>query len=146
MVGRMTTKQYLSQAIRLDALINAKLEQKKHCLDMALKITSDTTSEVVQLSKSETKIQICIEKLDKLEREIQDNISKMIDLKREIQGVIDRVEPIECKIILTLRYLNGMQWGQIAAEMSFSWRSTHRMHSKALGMIDLGEVIHNVEK
>lgn len=138
----MTTKQYLSQAIRLDALINAKLEQKKHCLDMALKITSNTTSEAVQSSKSETKIQICIEKLDKLEREIQDDIDKLIDLKREIQGVIDNIPSIEYRTLLSLKYMNGYSFEEIAPLMFYSVSYVrHKLHSDALKHVPQCSVI-----
>ena len=76
----METKEYLSQLKLLDQRINSKIEQKRQTLELATKVTTDTTYDRVRGSSYGNKVLDCIEKLDMLEREITADIDRLVVL------------------------------------------------------------------
>lgn len=49
----------------------------------------------------------------------------------DIERAIDALPPTE-RLLLRLRYLQGLSWEAVCVEMSYSWRQVHRLHAKAL--------------
>lgn len=39
------------------------------------------------------------------------------------------------RTIMGLYYIDGLSWEEVCARMKYSWRQTHRIHSKALGRL-----------
>jgi len=66
-----------------------------------------------------------IEKINKLE-EVR------IEIMNEITDVINAVEDDTEQTLLSLRYLKFKTWEEIATELHYSWRHTHRIHKQAL--------------
>lgn len=65
---------------------------------------------------------------------------KLAEMTRElldIERAVDALPPTE-RLLLRLRYLQGMSWEAVCVEMSYSWRQVHRLHAKALA--DLRDV------
>lgn len=54
---------------------------------------------------------------------------------------IRRVEDDNQRALLMCRYIKGMRWEEVASELGYTWRWTHKMHSKALDAIDIKEDI-----
>ena len=48
-----------------------------------------------------------------------------------IEKAIKKLEPRERRLV-RLRYIDGLNWEQVAVEMDYSWRQMHRIHSDAL--------------
>ncbi len=138
----MTTKEYLSQAFRLDQRINSKLEQVSSLRDLATKATASIHAERVSGTKQRSPMENAIVKLIDLEHEIDADIDKLVDLKREIIEVINSVEQPEYHLLLELRYLSYKTWEEIAEMMNYSWRNIHYVHGKALRAIDLDNSLH----
>ena len=65
-------------------------------------------------------------------------LNRQIDARIEIDAVIQAVEDDRYKELLEYRYLDGRSFEWIASVMHYSWRHTHRIHSAALDMIDIG--------
>ena len=74
-----------------------------------------------------------------IEDEIKADIDKLVSLKKEVSDVINAVEPVECRMLLELRYLCFHTWEDIAAEMNYTVRNVHLLHSKALGLVHVPE-------
>ena len=51
-------------------------------------------------------------------------------LKR-IEDAIAELEPVERRL-MRLRYIDGLEWHQVAVRISYSWQQTHRIHARAL--------------
>lgn len=51
---------------------------------------------------------------------------------KEITDRIEQLSDEDEKDVLMYRYIKLMKWEDIAAKMSFSWRHTHKIHSRAL--------------
>lgn len=133
----MKAKEYLSQAMWLDRIINNKLEQKEELEALAKRTTVDFTQEKVSGGRATTSpIEDATVKLIDLSNEINDDIDRLIDLKEQIAGTIDKVDDFRYRLILEMRYIKGMLWKDISRDIGFDRRWVMRLHSRALKEID----------
>jgi seryl-tRNA synthetase len=132
----MTTKDYLSQAYRIDQRINSKLEQVQSLRELATKATATLNDSPVSGSRNVHSMSDIIDKMIDLENEINDDIDQLVDLKREIMTVIKRVENPEHQTLLELRYLCFKSWEHIAVAMNYNSRHVFKMHDAALQKVD----------
>lgn len=128
----MTTKEYLSQAYRIDQRINSKLEQVASLRVLATKATSTISDNLPSGSQNVQAMEDIIVKIIDLENEINKDISTLVDLKREIVGVIKRISNPEYQTLLELRYLCFYSWEKVAVEMEYDLRYVHKLHKKAM--------------
>lgn len=103
--NKMTAKQYLLQAYRLDERINSKLEQLGQLKMMATNITSNLSEICVQKTRNNHQIEDTIVKIVEQEQEIDDEIDALVDLKAEILHMVDKVPGIDHRLLLENRYL-----------------------------------------
>lgn len=132
----MNTKEYLSQAYRIDQRINSKLEQVHSLRDLAAKATATLTDMPRNLSPNIHRMEDVIAKMVDLESEINADLCRLIDTKHEIVTVVKCVENPELQTLLELRYLCFKTWEQIAVEMHFDLRWVHRLHNRALNEVE----------
>lgn len=128
----MTTKEYLSQAYRIDQRINSKLEQVASLRALATKATSTISDNLPSGSQNVQAMEDNIVKIIDLENEINKDIGTLVDLRREIVGVIKRMSNPEYQTLLELRYLCFYSWEKVAVEMDYDLRYMHKLHRKAL--------------
>ena len=128
----MTTKEYLSQAYRIDQRINSKLEQVASLRALATKATSTISDNLPSGSQNVQAMEDIIVKIIDLENEINKDIGTLVDLRREIVGVIKRISNPEYQTLLELRYLCFYSWEKVAVEMEYDLRYVHKLHKKAM--------------
>lgn len=129
----MNAKEYLSQAIWLDQMIDSKLEQLSILKSLSMKVTSSFTKEKISGGSIEvSKMENTIVKVIDLENEINGDIDRLVDLKRDIQKTINQMDDINQQLLLELRYLNAKGWDDIATQMGYDPRTVFRIHGKAL--------------
>jgi hypothetical protein len=135
---KLSAKDYLSQAYRIDQRINSKIEQVQSLRDLATK-ASATLSDVPPSkgTRNVHRMEDVIAKMVDLESEINGDLTRLINLKHEIVTVIKCVESPELQTLLELRYLCFWTWEQIAVAISYDLRWVHRLHTKALDEIDI---------
>ena len=129
----MNAKEYLSQALWLDQMIDSKLEQLATLKSLAMKVTSSFSKEKIcggNIEKS--KMESTIVKVIDLENEINADIDRLVDFKKDIQDTINKMDDINQQLLLELRYLSGKGWDEIAASMGYDPRTVYRIHGKAL--------------
>ena len=131
----MTAKEYLSQAFHIDQRINSKLEQIQSLRDLLTKTGPNLTDMPKNPNKGASKTEDYILKIVDIESEIDRDIDQLLSLKSEIMGVIKDVDDADCQMLLEERYLCFATWERIAADMNFSVRNVHNLHSKALSMV-----------
>lgn len=51
---------------------------------------------------------------------------------QKIERQIRQMEDEKEQEVLRLKYIRGMEWEEVAIEMGYTWRHTHRIHSSAL--------------
>lgn len=133
----MTTKEYLSQAYRIDQRINSKLEQIVSLRELATKATSTLSDTPPSGSRNVHSMEGIIVKMMDLENEINKDIDTLVDLKREFVFIIKKINNPEYQTLLELRYLCFKTWEQIAVEMGYSLQHIFRIHDKALKNISI---------
>ncbi len=128
----MTSKEYLSQAYRIDQRINSKLEQIKNLRELATKATSTISETGVCDSGNKQRMESNVVKIVDLERKINEDIDMLIEVKKGIMAMIKKVENPEYQTLLELRYLCFKRWEQIAVEMGYGIDNIYKMHQKSL--------------
>lgn len=68
------------------------------------------------------------EQIEKLGKERLETAEVYTRIERQIRQMENETE----KEVLRLRYIRGMKWEEIAAEMGYSWKQIHRIHGSAL--------------
>ena len=135
---KLSAKDYLSQAYRIDQRINSKIEQVQSLRDLAKK-ASATLSDVPPSkgTRNVHRMEDVIAKMMDMESEISADMKRLLNLKHEIVTVINCVESPELQTLLELRYLCFKTWEQIAVVLHFDLRWVHRLHNRALNEIEL---------
>lgn len=64
----------------------------------------------------------------------REKCTQLIDAQAEIETMIDNLEPTERRLV-RYRYLDGMTWEEVCVAMNYSWRQTHRIHSRLIGRL-----------
>jgi len=100
---KLSAKDYLSQAYRIDQRINSKIEQVQSLRELAGK-ASATLSDVPPSkgNRNVHRMEDVIAKMVDLESEINADLTRLINLKHEIVTVIKRVESPELQTLLEL--------------------------------------------
>lgn len=134
----MQAKLYLSQAYRIDQLIQSNEQELADLKELSVSISGiDTSKDVVQTSPSgDATYTRIIERIDELERVIKNDIERLLKQKLEIKKVIDSVPDNTEKLLLHLRYLQFMTWCEVCETMHVSTRTVRRIHAKALDKVD----------
>ena len=66
---------------------------------------------------------------------IQQKTEALFSIKIELFGCIMLLKKREHRILLTLRYLNGLTWEEIADILEVDVRHVYRLHKEALGCV-----------
>lgn len=131
----MTVKEYLKQAMYLDALINSKVRQAEHLRSLTTKVTTTYSDQGVSSEHDNKRLEKTIAKIIDLEREINDDIDTLIDLKIEITAIISQVTDIKQRLILEKRYLDFESWEQISCDLKYDIRHIRRLHNESIKKI-----------
>lgn len=68
------------------------------------------------------------EQISKLIRERYERAKLRADIENSIRAMSNEDE----QSVLRLRYIKGLKWEAVSSEMGYSWKQTHRIHSRAL--------------
>ena len=129
----MSAKEYLRQLRRLDFEIKAKLDECEWVRHMATRANVNLSSERTSGGRRATsKVEDCVVKLVMLEESLHRDIAYLAKLKNEAIGKINSLQLSDYRTLLTMRYVIGRSWEEIAVNMSFSYRHTLRIHGAAL--------------
>lgn len=135
--NKMTAREYLGQAYRLERKISSRLMQIALLRSSVQNITAAFSDVRVQTSQDGSRMEKRLLKIYDREKEIDAEIDRLIDLKSEIQRVIDAVPDPEYNYLLELRYLCFYNWKDIAGIMGYSENYIFKMHRKALALVEV---------
>ncbi len=133
----MTAKEYLSQAWRVDRMVNAKLKQVRALRTQAELAVSIVSGMPVGGTRNTHRMEDIIVKLLDLESEINADIDKLVALKRDIVTVIRQVPNDDYRELLELRYLAFLPWGEVADDMRYNKDYIFALHRKALSAVNI---------
>ena len=140
----MTTKDFLSQAYRIDRMVKAKLEQVMSLRELSTNATATLSDLPKNATRNVHRMEDIICKMLDLEAEINADIDALVDLKRDIMTAIKGVANEDYRTLLELRYLCFKSWIEIAEDLRFSKDHIFTLHRKALLAIKL--TVNGVEK
>ena len=134
---KLSAKDYLSQAYRIDQRINSKIEQVQSLRALAEKATATLSHTPPGGTRNIHRMEDIIAKMVDLENTINADLNRLVDLKREITTVIKCVAAPELLTLLELRYLSYKTWEEIAVGLHFDIRHIYRMHGRALKEVEI---------
>ena len=129
----MKAYRYLSQVLRLNRKINAKLEEKAQILDMVTKITP-TISDMPKGGGNHDKIGDAVARLVAVEHEINRTIDKFVDTRDEILRTLEGL-PDKEYTVLHGYYIQGQTVEAIADGWQpepMSVRNAYRIKARGL--------------
>lgn len=138
----MTAKEYMEQARYLDMQINSKIEQVRTLNELATKVTTVYSDMPHSPNRNTGRMEETIAKIIDLESEIDRDIDALVDLKQEVKTAISKVEDEKYRVLLELRYINQKSWEEIANQLGYDLRYTHKIHGRALPKITVPEKRH----
>ena len=127
-------KYYLNQVYKIEKMLKM-LEREYNQKVKEIDNISISNSEI-KLNSIASKVENKVIELLALENDIKEcKIKKEVAID-EISKVIDKVDDETLKKLLKLRYLEFRKWDSIAEILNYSEQHTHRLHNKALKIID----------
>ena len=132
----MTTKQWLSRALRIDGEIYSLMETRDREKQKLTSITAKLTGDPVKTTHDPHKF----DRLVELNAAIDKLIDNQIAIKTEIITAIGLLNKPIYRRILLLKYVDGMTLPAIAEAVHISQRHTERLHGRAL--VEMGAVIN----
>ena len=108
------------------------LEDRLLEIDTKLQKTTNTLqTDIVQTTKDSDKWTLLIQKRMDVEELIKAEICNGLEEMEYIENIISTLDERE-KLLMRLRYIEGMMWEEICVKMRYEWRNTHRIHAEAL--------------
>ena len=126
-------KEYLSQAMKLDDLIDSSLRDIAYWRGKAS--TASGSSFDVRYNPNrptEAPFVRCIEEIDEIQRNTAELAEQYIKLRYEISRRINLLEDPDERRLLRRRYIDGYTWKQIQDALHVSERTAFRIHDNAL--------------
>lgn len=84
-------------------------------------------------------LSVYIAKKDKLLSEMIKARHKRIAIYQDIFERVEKLSNENERTVLSMRYIKGLKWEDIACQMSMEWSWVHRLHAKALANFELPE-------
>ena len=131
----MTTKEYLSQLIHLERLIEAKRLECERLDAMSKKVTSVLSDCKVDNSDRVANEDIVIRVIE-LKKDISEQMKVYAELQAKISKEIDAIKDIRYRNLLIMRYMNGLKFREISEKMSYGTRWVLILHREALKEFD----------
>ena len=69
---------------------------------------------------------------ESLEKLIEEAQQRQLEFSAEIADEISKLEDVKQEMVLTLRYIEGLTWEEIADEMDLSVRTVQKLHGRGL--------------
>ena len=133
----MTTKQWLSRALRLDGTIYSLMETRDKERQKLVSIVQKLDGDIVSGTKDPHKF----DRLVELNEAIDCLIDRQLEIKTEIITTIGQMDKPIYQRILLLKYVDGMTFPAIAEVVKLSQRHVERLHGHAL--VEIGGIINS---
>ena len=85
-------------------------------------------------SGSPDKIAANLAKIDSLMEYYLDKLENKLEQQKKVESAIEVLSGNE-RMLMRYRYIDGLDWIDVAAKMNYSWQHTHRIHAKALAKL-----------
>ena len=127
----MITKEELKEHIRLKQEIADLKENIEKLRLQAQSISATRITGAPAGSGSPDKIADNLARVDKLIQHYQQKVEWLLIQQKRIEEAIESL-PANERLLMRYRYIDGLNWIDVAAKMNYSWQHTHRIHAEAL--------------
>lgn len=128
----MNIKYRLQNYSKLQKEVNQLSEQVLTLRQRMYSIKSSSDMSMVPASGGNNdKIASIVARVADLENMYLHKIDDLMQEQRDIEKIIENLEPIE-KLLIRSRYIECNTWESICGIIGYSWKQTHRIHSKTL--------------
>lgn len=128
----MVDKEYLEQVRNINKSIRAKMDRLKDLKELSESVTPKY-SDMPKGNGEQDKIGACASLIADYEMEIQEEIAQLISMERMARKSISMLPNPKQRLVLELRYLNGLNWDAIADTMGyFDGRNVRRLCARGL--------------
>lgn len=110
--------------------------------DKLLELETEATRQTTRLTKdpkgdfsSTDKVASIVTSMVMVQDEINEKLNKSYEVIANIEKAIEELPERE-KFLIRSRYLDCKSWERIAVDMHYSWQWVHKIHSKALKLLD----------
>ena len=127
----MITKEELKSHIRLVQEITDLQENITRLQLQAESISATRISGAPSGSGSPDKIASNLARVDELINYYQQKMEQALVQQKRIEEAIEEL-PDKERLLMRYRYIDGMDWVNVAANINYSWQGTHKIHARVL--------------
>jgi DNA-directed RNA polymerase specialized sigma24 family protein len=136
----VTSKAYLDQAYRLEQRVRLDKDELEDLRTLAASVGSPGFEEHYNPNHaSEAPFVKTLERIWEMEKKVNDELCLLLQLKGEMQSVINQLDNMDERLVLTYKYLKNYTWMRIGNELSADERTIRRWHSRALSHVKVPE-------
>ena len=136
----MTSKAYLDQAYRLEQRVRLDKDELEDLRTLAASVGSPGFEEHYNPNHaSEAPFVKTLERIWEMEKKVNDELCLLLQLKGEMQSVINQLDNMDERLVLTYKYLKNYTWMRIGDELAADERTIRRWHSRALSHVKVPE-------
>ena len=128
----MTVKEYLNQARNMDELIKSNKAELERLRELSTCISSPAAGGTSRGNAPGDRVGNIATRIADLEAQIQQDIDYYITVKSDIHNAIERITNRDERLLLRMRYIDGMTWEQIAEKMHYSVSGIYKLHKKSI--------------
>lgn len=124
---------YLNQYRIMHMEIDQITKELQRWQDLATRI-SPSYSDMPHGGGSD-KVQTAAVEVAELTDKLNQKLHQAIMVQENIKKLLESLDDIKLRQLMSYRYINGMRWEEIAVRMDFNYRWVLRLHRKALNQI-----------
>ena len=132
----MNAKTFLSRAYLLQQAIRIKREQISQMRDLLTNISVSYDKEKITSTPDSSPMEKNIVQMIEMQQELEDDIVQLAVVQKETLDLINRVENVKAREVLSKHYLGYKSWRDIAEEMDISQKWALNLHTKGLKQVD----------
>lgn len=133
MVDNKEKCRYLNQYRIMHIEIDQITKELQRWQDLATRI-SPSYSDMPHGGGSD-KVQTAAVEVAELTDKLNQKLHQAIMVQENIKKLLESLDDIKLRQLMSYRYINGMRWEEIAVRMDFNYRWVLRLHRKALNQI-----------
>lgn len=127
----MITKEELKEHYRLKQETVEIEETIKRLQLQAQSVSATKITGAPAGSGSPDKIADNLSRIEKLIQYYQQKLEKLLIQQKQIEEAIESL-PTNERLLMRYRYIDGLDWVDVAANMNYSWQWMHKIHARIL--------------
>lgn len=132
-------KKYLGELQYLDKFIQSNVRELERLRLLSVSMGGSNFSERITGGIVESRLERQVAEIIDLEDDIKKEIRKYTRLRAKVNKAIELQEDENERLLLKLRYIEGMTWEEISEKMNLSTRHVYRLHKIALNNFHFGK-------